>query len=106
MTNILPAEPGDTNPTGPIFADNREYGDAICEIVMLAQSSEDTRRLGTLISAALKYVAASAREKALNEAVEAVRGESLAGDSDTLVAYRQGVSNAAAAVEKLLGGAR
>lgn len=109
MSDIMPGQPGDTNPERPVFASNVEYGDAIGEIAMLAQTSEDPKRLVALISAALKYIAADSRTTAVQEALEAVRGESLtddAGSSDDL-AYNQGVTDAIAAVSALLkAGAR
>lgn len=107
MSDMMPGQPGDTNPAPLAFASNVEYGDAIGEIAMLAQSCEDPKRLVALIGAALKYIAADSRTTALNEALDAVRAEYLTDDTGTSddKAYNQAVSDGAASIAKLLGGA-
>lgn len=70
MSDIMPGQPGDTNPERPVFVSNVEYGDAIGEIAMLAQTSENPKRLVALISAALKYIAADSRTTAFTEVAD------------------------------------
>jgi mannitol-1-phosphate/altronate dehydrogenase len=69
MNANLAGDPAPTNPDRLVLSTGQEYADAICEIAVLARG-ENPDRLIALVGAALRYIEANTRTKALAEAAD------------------------------------